>query len=86
MRDANLVRVMARQCRGKIGLADLFTVSGGPETLRSRLTELAESGHVAAIADAVFERDLGNYRRGGGPGETFHRRIGTWVRAGTRFS
>ena len=58
MRDANLVRVLARQSQRKIGLADLFTVSGGPEKLRARLAELAASGHVAAIADAVFERDL----------------------------
>jgi 3-dehydrotetronate 4-kinase len=58
MRDANLVRVLGRQCRGKVGLADLFTVSGGPGRLRARLAGLAASGHVAAIADAVFERDL----------------------------
>jgi 3-dehydrotetronate 4-kinase len=58
MRDANLVRVLGRQCQGKVGLADLFTVSGGPGILCERLAELAASGHVAAIADAVFERDL----------------------------
>jgi len=58
MRDANLVRVLARQCRGKIGLADLFTVTGGADRLQARLAELSASGHVAAIADAVFEHDL----------------------------
>jgi 3-dehydrotetronate 4-kinase len=58
MRDANLVRVLGRQCQGKVGLADLFTVNGGAGSLRARLAELAASGHVAAIADAVFERDL----------------------------
>jgi uncharacterized protein YgbK (DUF1537 family) len=58
MGDANLVRVLARQSTGKVGLADLFTVSGGAERLRTRLAELAAAGHVTAIADAVFERDL----------------------------
>jgi 3-dehydrotetronate 4-kinase len=58
MRDANLVRVLARQSTGKVGLADLFTVSGGTERLRMRLAELAAAGHVTAIADAVFEGDL----------------------------
>ena len=58
MHDANLVRVLARQSRNKIGLVDLFTVSKGPEAIRARLKELAASGVRAAIADAVFERDL----------------------------
>jgi uncharacterized protein YgbK (DUF1537 family) len=58
MRDANLVRALQRQSQGKIGLADLFTVSKGPDALRARLAALEASGHAAAIADAVFERDL----------------------------
>jgi 3-dehydrotetronate 4-kinase len=58
MRDGNLVRVLARQSQGKVGLAGIFAVAAGAEKLRERLAELAESGHVAAIADAVFERDL----------------------------
>jgi uncharacterized protein YgbK (DUF1537 family) len=58
MRDANLVRVLQRQSKGKIGLADLVTVSKGADALRVRLAELEAGGHVAAIADAVFERDL----------------------------
>jgi len=58
MRDANLVRVLARQSQGNVGLASIFAVAGGAEKLRERLAELAKSGHVAAIADAVFERDL----------------------------
>jgi 3-dehydrotetronate 4-kinase len=58
MRDANLVRVLQRQSKGKIGLADVFTVSGGADAVRARLAGLDNDGHVAAIADAVFERDL----------------------------
>jgi 3-dehydrotetronate 4-kinase len=58
MRDANLVRVLQRQSEGKIGLVDLFAVSQGVDALRARLAGLEASGHAAAIADAVFERDL----------------------------
>jgi uncharacterized protein YgbK (DUF1537 family) len=58
MRDANLVRLLQRQSKEKIGLIDLFTVSNGADALRARLAELEASGHTAAIADAVFERDL----------------------------
>jgi uncharacterized protein YgbK (DUF1537 family) len=58
MHDANLVRVLARQSRNKVGLVDLFTVGKGPEAIRARLQELAGSGIRAAIADALFERDL----------------------------
>jgi 3-dehydrotetronate 4-kinase len=58
MHDANLVRVLARQSRNKVGLVDLFTVVKGPDAMRARLNELAGSGIRAAIADAVFERDL----------------------------
>jgi uncharacterized protein YgbK (DUF1537 family) len=58
MHDANLVRVLARQSKTKVGLADLATVAHGPEAVRGRLAELAGKGFGAAIADAVFERDL----------------------------
>jgi uncharacterized protein YgbK (DUF1537 family) len=56
MRDANLVRVLARQSRTAIGLADLAVVARGPAALRRRLAEMAGIG--AVIADAVFESDL----------------------------
>ncbi len=58
MRDANLVRVLARQSRSKVGLIDLQTVVDGPAAVRSRLVDLAKEGFAAAIVDAVFERDL----------------------------
>jgi uncharacterized protein YgbK (DUF1537 family) len=58
MRDANLVRVLARQSRSKVGLIDLTTVAAGPAAIRSRLADLAKEGFAAAIVDAVFERDL----------------------------
>ncbi|WEX74622.1 four-carbon acid sugar kinase family protein [Sinorhizobium numidicum] len=58
MHDANLVRVMARQSRGAVGLIDLATVTAGPSAVKARLDALRAAGVSAAIADAIFERDL----------------------------
>ncbi|TCT05966.1 3-oxo-tetronate kinase [Aquabacter spiritensis] len=58
MHDSNLVRVLARQSAGRIGLIDLATMEAGPEAVRARCAALAETGIGAAIADAVFERHL----------------------------
>ncbi|HEV7878924.1 3-oxo-tetronate kinase [Bradyrhizobium sp.] len=58
MHDSNLVRVLARQSRTKVGLADLAVIARGPDAVRVHLADLAAKGIGAAIADAVFERDL----------------------------
>jgi uncharacterized protein YgbK (DUF1537 family) len=58
MHDSNLVRVLARQSRTKVGLVDLATLTRGPDAVRARLADLAAQGFGAAIADAVFDRDL----------------------------
>lgn len=58
MRDSNLVRVLARQSKSKIGLVDLATVELGAEAIRTRLDEFASQGFDAAIIDAVFDSDL----------------------------
>ena len=58
MHDSNLVRVLARQSKTKIGLVDLATVVRGPEAVRVRLDDLSGKGFGAAIIDAVFDRDL----------------------------
>ena len=58
MHDSNLVRVLARQSRTKISLVALADIARGPEAVRARLADLAGKGFGAAIADAVFERDL----------------------------
>jgi uncharacterized protein YgbK (DUF1537 family) len=58
MHDSNLVRVLARQSRTEVGLVALSVIAGGPDAVRARLAELAKKGFGAAIADAVFERDL----------------------------
>jgi len=58
MRDANLVRVLARQSAAPVGLVDLATVAQGADAISQRLKLLQEQGCGAAIVDAVFERDL----------------------------
>ena len=58
MHDSNLVRVLARQSKTKVGLADLACVARGPEAVRAHLADLAGKGFGAAIADAVFASDL----------------------------
>jgi 3-dehydrotetronate 4-kinase len=58
MHDSNLVRVLARQSRTKVGLVDLAAVTRGPEAVRARLAALSADGVGAAIIDAVFDLDL----------------------------
>jgi uncharacterized protein YgbK (DUF1537 family) len=58
MHDSNLVRVLARQSKTRVGLVDLADIARGPDAVRKRLADLAGKGFGAAIADAVFERDL----------------------------
>jgi uncharacterized protein YgbK (DUF1537 family) len=58
MHDANLVRVLARQSRNKIGLVNIATVSKGTDAVRAELKQLAESGVRAVVVDAVFDPDL----------------------------
>ena len=58
MHDSNLVRVLARQSKTKVGLVGLADIARGPDAVRVRLADLAAKGFGAAIADAVFERDL----------------------------
>jgi uncharacterized protein YgbK (DUF1537 family) len=58
MHDSNLVRVLARQSKTKIGLVDLATLSRGADAVRARLSDLAQQGIGAVIIDAVFDADL----------------------------
>src|ERR1700757_4375838 len=58
MHDSNLVRVLARQSKTRVALADLAVIARGPDAVRAHLAELSKKGIGAAIADAVFERDL----------------------------
>ena len=58
MRDANLVRVLQRQTRGKVGLVPLSVVSEGPDAVQAALIGAQLSGHRLMIADAVRDDDL----------------------------
>lgn len=58
MHDSDLVRVLGRQSKSKVGLVDLATVAKGPDAIGMRLAELAGQGAGAAIIDAVFDPDL----------------------------
>jgi len=58
MHDSNLVRVLARQSGTKVGLVGLADIARGPDAVRARLGDLSAKGFGAAIADAVFDRDL----------------------------
>src|SRR5258708_29626793 len=58
MHDSNLVRVLARQSQTRVGLVALADIARGPVAVRAHLADLASKGFGAAIADAVFERDL----------------------------
>lgn len=63
MTDANLVRVLGRQCRRPIGLLSLPDVEGGAEIARRRLHMLRREGHVAAIVDGIVDRHLATLGR-----------------------
>ncbi|MEF3135784.1 four-carbon acid sugar kinase family protein [Rhizobium sp. 268] len=58
MHDADLVRVLTRQSHGAVGLIDLTAIAAGPCAVKARLEALRAAGVTAAIADAIFERDL----------------------------
>jgi 3-dehydrotetronate 4-kinase len=58
MTDPNLVRVLQRQTRRKVGLVDHAAVSAGPERIRARFAELERQGVGIAIVDATSNDDL----------------------------
>jgi uncharacterized protein YgbK (DUF1537 family) len=58
MTDANLVRVLQRQSRGRVGLVDHRTVRRGADAIRARLHGLEGEGIAFAIVDAIADDDL----------------------------
>ena len=58
MHDSNLVRVLARQSKTRVGLVDLATLARGADAVRAKLSDLAAKDIGAAVVDAVFDRDL----------------------------
>ena len=58
MHDADLVRVLGRQSRTKVGLVPLADVDRGEAAIAARMARLRAEGCGAAIVDSVFDRDL----------------------------
>ena len=58
MRDANLVRVLQAQMKGKVGLIGYETVARGPDAIRARVTALKSARVTVAIVDAINNDDL----------------------------
>ncbi|MEY8098138.1 3-oxo-tetronate kinase [Falsihalocynthiibacter sp. S25ZX9] len=58
MRDSNLVRLLAPQVQGEVGLANRLCVAMGAEALKTRLAELRADGIAHVVVDAVANEDL----------------------------
>jgi uncharacterized protein YgbK (DUF1537 family) len=58
MRDANLVRVLARQTPRKVGLVAHETVARGAEAIRAAFAKLEGDGVAHAVVDAIDDDDL----------------------------
>ncbi|MBL8674413.1 MAG: four-carbon acid sugar kinase family protein [Rhodospirillales bacterium] len=58
MTDANLVRVLQRQTRRKVGLVALPTVLAGVDAIRSAFARLRGDGVAYAVVDAATNADL----------------------------
>jgi 3-dehydrotetronate 4-kinase len=58
MTDANLVRVLGRQCPRPIGLVPLADVEDGAATTLRRLRSLRAEGYAVAIVDSLCDRHL----------------------------
>jgi uncharacterized protein YgbK (DUF1537 family) len=58
MTDANLVRVLARQAKGRVGLVPLATIRGEEQELIGTFRSLAKEGTRLVIVDAVDDGDL----------------------------
>jgi len=58
MTDANLVRVLAAQAKGRVGLLPFADVEAGVEALRAGCAALRTAGHRHAILDATRDEHL----------------------------
>lgn len=58
MKDANLVRLMDAQSKGKTGLVTSAEVFKGAQTVKSRFAELKQQGYRYAVVDAVDNSQL----------------------------
>ncbi|MEM9625518.1 MAG: 3-oxo-tetronate kinase [Pseudomonadota bacterium] len=58
MTDSDLVAVLGRQCREKVGLLPYAVVNQGADAIRAAMTKLRASGVRHVIADAIADRHL----------------------------
>lgn len=58
MTDANLVRVLQAQSRGKVGQLKFDVIGRGPDAVRQALAALQAEGVRLAVADAIANDDL----------------------------
>ena len=58
MTDADLVRVLGRQTRRKVGLVRYDVVRRGPDAIRARFAELRAAGCAYAVTDVTEDQDL----------------------------
>jgi uncharacterized protein YgbK (DUF1537 family) len=58
MRDPSLVRVLQRQCKGKVGLVQHATVAKGSAAIAEAFAALKRDGYRHAIVDAIADHDL----------------------------
>jgi uncharacterized protein YgbK (DUF1537 family) len=58
MRDSNLMRLLAPQVTGAVGLANRLVVAKGAAALAARLAELRAQGIAHVVVDAVSNDDL----------------------------
>jgi uncharacterized protein YgbK (DUF1537 family) len=58
MTDPNLVRVLQRQTKSKVGLIAYNVIAKGSQAVRERIESLKKEGVRLAIADAISDSDL----------------------------
>ncbi len=58
MRDSNLMRLLAPQVAGRVGLVDRLSVARGVDAVRVALRALAADGVAHVVVDAVADADL----------------------------
>jgi len=58
MTDANLVRVLAAQCAGKVGLVAFDVVNRGSQAVIDAFVQLRTTGYRHAIVDAISDEHL----------------------------
>jgi uncharacterized protein YgbK (DUF1537 family) len=58
MTDPDLVRVLQRQTKSKVGLIAYDVIAKGPQAVRDRIAVLRNEGVRMAVADAVSDADL----------------------------